>query len=167
MEDVSINIPIPENQTSNTITLPSFSVTVSEINPETFAGFDFMPESTNVTGIADTAKPPVSLMLPGNFLQDIKIPTSMNTSNNETVLPRISNTIYQTDTLFTRRNESKFVVGSIIASATLSLGSQIVRVRDLEPPLVLVFVKREDVINGTNITCNFWNFAADGERKSA
>lgn len=162
VEAVAIDFPIPENETSNTIELEAFTITVNEIDLESFTGFEFIPMTANVPQVDMLmATPTISLSIPASFLNDVQLPPSFK---NESKAPRISNTVYQTDVLFSRRNNnSQFVVGSIITSATLSLGSTIVRVNKLDPPIVLTFAKREDIINGTNVSCNFWSFSADGE----
>lgn len=159
VEDVAREIPIPENETSVTIILTSFSVTVSELDPESFQGFSFVPKK-NVSDIT-APRAPITLSIPQSFFESVNLPK--NSENETNVAPRISNTVYDTDALFGRRNNNSFVVGSIIASATLSVGSQVVRVTGLDPPISLTFTKRPEVINGSNVSCNFWSFSADGE----
>ena len=168
VEAVAVDFPIPENETSNVIKLEEFSITVNEIDPETFrmTGFEFPPMTAkDVTDATSPDAPmsppmPISISIPQTFLDDVQLPQM---SRNESISPRITNTVYQSEALFTRRNNNTFVVGSIIASATFSVGSRVVRVSDLSPPILLTFAKRPDVINGSNVSCNFWDFSADGE----
>ena len=165
---MAVDFPIPENETSNVIKLEEFSITVNEIDPETLRmnGFNF-PQMT-AEDVTDATSPdapmsppmPISISIPQTFLDDVQLPQM---SKNESISPRITNTVYQSEALFARRNNNTFVVGSIIASATLSVGSRVVRVSDLSPPILLTFAKRPDVINGSNVSCNFWDFSADGE----
>jgi hypothetical protein len=172
VESIAIDFPIPENETSNVIELDAFSVTVNRIDPESESfktmGFEFAPTKTDDStddGLSpDQPKPPepISLSIPPSFFENVALPPV--TDNETTSQPiRISNTVYQTEALFTRRGNNSFVVGSIIASATLSVGSAITRVSNLDPPIVLIFAKRPEVINGSNVSCNFWDFSSDGE----
>lgn len=172
VESVAIDFPIPENKTSNTVQLKGFTLTVSEITPETFSGFEFAPMSTSVptlggTQLPGTPPPPpppsISLSIPQTILNNVYFPSPPENGSSSPPGARISNTVYQTDVLFRRRSNDSFVVGSVVGSATLSVGSVVVRVSNLEPPITLVFAKRADVLNGSNVSCNFWNFAADGE----
>ena len=162
---MAVDFPIPENETSNVIKLEEFSITVNEIDPETFrmTGFEFPPMTAkDVTDATPPDAPmsppmPISISIPQTFLDDVQLPQTFNKT------PRITNTVYQSEALFARRNNNTFVVGSIIASATFSVGSRVVRVSDLSPPILLTFAKRPDVTNGSNVSCNFWDFSADGE----
>jgi hypothetical protein len=165
VEAVAIEYPIPDNKTSNVIRLKEFSVTVNEIDPQTFrmTGFEFPP--TTAKDVTDATMPdvpmPISLSIPPNFFDNVQL--AQGSKNMSNIAPRITNTVYQSEALFARRNNDTLVVGSIIASSTLSIGSHIVRVRDLSQPIELTFAKRPEYINGTNISCNFWDFSADGE----
>ena len=86
-------------------------------------------------------------------------------------VPRITNAAYLTDALFSRQvDRNGSVVGSVIVAASLSASSRIdgevenVRVSNLDPPIRLVFLKSPSLVeNGSNPSCNFWDFRADGE----
>jgi hypothetical protein len=162
---VAIHFPILENNTSETINLESFSVTVSQIDPLSFRGFEFtMVPSDNLLLVyeinsTDVLAPPssVSLSIPSSLFANVTLPPSPTG-------PRITNVVYRSDALFDdATNADPGAVVSVVASATLSLGSQIISVDDLNPPITLNFSIRDDIQVFGNFTCNFWDFSGNGE----
>ena len=154
VDTLAVQYPIPEAETSVTVVLTSLSVTISQIDPEGFSGFEFTPPSefTNPTaavidegGPSDNPLPAVSLSIPQSLFDGILLPP---TSGN---LPRISNIVYETDGLFGTVPPT----ASFIVSATLSVGSGIVQVNNLNTPIILTF---EKLFNFEAFSCNFWDF---------
>ena len=151
VDALAAQYPIPEAETSVTIVLTSLSVTISQIDPEGFSGFEFTPPSefmNPTAAVIDEGGPSdnaVSLSVPQSLFDGIQLsPTSGN-------LPRISNIVYKTDGLFGALLPS----ASFIVSATLSVGSDIVKVNNLNPPIILTF---EKLFSAFAFSCNFWDF---------
>ena len=166
-------VPIPENETSLVFTLRVFAVTATDINPSTFQGHDF---SIDVGGIefndgTTIGDGDVSFEASREDTASLSLPTELLGSMTEPgVALRITNMAYLTDSLFSGREESgNFTVGGVIVSASLSMTSsngevESVKVVNLDPPVRLTFMKRPSLVeNGTNTTCNFWDFTADGK----
>ena len=175
MESVAQSVPIPENETSLVFRQESFAVAVMDLNPDpnAFEGQDFSINIGDSGTIGEDAislegsqQATASLSIPNNtLLRTIMIPSGG--VNMSARIPRITNAAYLNDALFVRREErNDSEVGSIIVAASLSLfseeGVEDVRVTDLDPPIRLVFVKLPAFENGSNVSCNFWDFAADG-----
>ena len=170
MDEVADEIPIPENETSVVIPLTSFAISVQEVDPGSFSGQDFavdfgnefnFDEDTKIDANAlnsQSSQPTASLSIPQNIFMSLNF-TALSRGNGSSPLPRITNSVFLTDVLFARRNESKLVVGSIIMAASLSEG---LTVRNLSPPIELLFVKKPSVLNGSGSSCNFWDLGADG-----
>ena len=175
MESVAQSVPIPPEETSLVFPLDFFAVAVMDLNPDEFQGQDFsinvrddvdFGDGTTIGGVdisfESSQQATASLTIPENLVRDMVTPG---------MVPRITNAAYLTDALFSRqvdRNDS--VVGSVIVAASLSASSRIdgevenVRVSNLDPPIRLVFLKRPSLVeNGSNPSCNFWDFRADGE----
>ncbi len=149
MQTVVAAIPIPENETQVVIPLKSFAVSVQEVQPDDFAGqtfsalfgsnFDFEDDETiNASGLVftDNANATASLTLPSNLFSYLG--NNMNLTNMSTH-PRITQSVFLTDSLFLRRENNNLEVGSIIIAAAIS-GST---VSGLDPPIALTFVKRQ------------------------
>ena len=163
MEALAVSYPIPETQASVNFDLTHLSVTTSQIDQEMFAGFEFTPPSASMTAKgeqpSDVLLPTVSLSIPPSLFNDIMLP---HTAVNENSHPRISNIVYETDGLFLGLMMANPILkASVVASTTLSVGSHIVPVSNLDPPIVLVFAKLHSTTE--NITCSFWNFQIEGE----
>ena len=167
VEDVAVSIAIPENETSADIVLSSFAVSVMETDPTAFQGQTFSigkilsedgeltSDSLNPSNLSQSTG---SLAIPDNLFSSIPMQFTRNTS------VRIVNAVYLNDVLFaTRGNDTPNVVGSIILSTTLNANSEAVTVENLDPPIKMTFLKNPDLINGSNISCNFWDFSADGK----
>jgi hypothetical protein len=156
VDALAVQYPIPVTETSVTIVLTSLSVTINQIDPERFSGFEFTPpdpsEFMNPTaavidegGPSDNSLPAVSLSIPQSLFDGILL---TSTADN---LPRISNIVYEADGLFgTVPPPASFIV-----SATLSVGSGIVQVNNLNSPVILTF---EKLFNFEAFSCNFWDF---------
>ena len=136
-----------------------------------------------------TKEPTASLSIAETFFQSSSVSQALNeergnaTSNmTVNVVPRIINSVYLTPALFPRinRDEGSNIsstttapVGSIILSSTLAVttitetksSQREVRVRDINPPIILTFMKNPVLANGTNAntSCTFWDFAENGE----
>ncbi len=174
VETVAENIPFPENETNIIITLTSFAISVREVDPENFNGQDFsvnVGDSFNFDGnmaidpdslsFSESPQATASLSIPDDFFMHLDLSVFAGEDNTTSkALPRIINSVYLSDILFLRREESVLEVGSIIMAASLSGGAT---VENLTNPITLVFVKKPSVVNGTNSTCNFWNLSADGD----
>lgn len=147
MEALAVTYPLSETEESVNLDLTHFSVTISQID-EMFAGFEFPPPSANVTN--DTNDVPVSLSIPPSLYDDILL---FQTPENESSIPRISNIVYNTEGLFL----GVFAVYplSVIATATLSVGSHIIQVSNLDPPIIINFKK---LVSTPQVSCVFWNF---------
>ena len=159
MEALAVSYPIPETDASDSINfdLTHLSVTISQVDQEMFAGFEFTPSPANITENgeqpSDLPFSTVSLSTPPSLFDNITLP---HTSENGSSLPRISSIVYETDGLFLGPFSSHpIVVTSVIATATLSVGSHIVEVSDLDPPIILVFAKLGSI---SSISCASWNF---------
>lgn len=168
-------VPIPENETSLVFSLKVLAVAVTELDPGTFQGHNF---SINVGGAMEfndgttIGDDDVSFEASREATASLSIPAELLGSETEPgAVFRITNTAYLTDSLFTGQEESSdFVVGGVIVSASLSMTSsnggyvESVKVVNLDPPISLTFMKRPSLVeNGTNTSCNFWDFAANGK----
>ena len=191
VEEVSQFVTIPPNETTATIQLDLFAVSVMEVAPgDPFAGQDFSvdlgvrfnseEEDDLVLNPGDirfemeeTAT--ASLNIPSNFFETPSISEEISSSEknmSEMVITRIINSVFLTDALFprintTNDNATTSPVGSIILSSTLTLVSmkdtRIVRVMDIDPPITLTFVKRQMLANQSDsTTCSFWDFNQNG-----
>ena len=144
------SIPIPENETEVIIPLRSFAVSVREIEPESFTGltfsallgdsFDFSQNDDSIDASLlvfeeQKTQPTASITIPEDIFGSL-VTSSRNI--NMTVPRRIVHSIYLTDSLFSRREESEFQVGSIVISAAISGG---VKVEGLENPIMIQFIK--------------------------
>lgn len=142
VEVLAVNYPIPDT-TTVALDLTSLSITITKIDPEQFAGFEF-------------TLPSVSLTILPSLFDSIMLP---QTPKNGSSFARISNIVYEMDTLFLLGENSTDspVVISVIASATLSVGSSVVQVSNLDPlPITLTFTRNYN--DGSNISCNVWAF---------
>lgn len=174
MENVAQSVSIPENETT-LFQLDSFAVAVKDLNPDTFQKLHFSID-VNSTVIRDSdisfeensgEATTASLNIPGNILRNL---TTSESSEGNSSIPRITIVAYLNDSLFSRQEErNDSVVGSIVLAASLSVSSsdggkvENVKVVNLDPPVQLVFLKKPSAEKGTNTSCNFWDFSADGK----
>lgn len=160
LDALTASYPISENEASATLNMISFSVTTSRIDPTMFAGFEFTPPSDPISAVSPSSNftlPAVSLSIPSTLFDDVVLPEAPGDGDG---LPRISNIVYNTDTLFLESHVSNSRVAlSVVASATLSVGSRIAQVSNLDPPIILIFAKK--YYPTTEISCNFWNFDSE------
>ena len=191
VEEVSQFVTIPPNETTATIQLDLFAVSVMEVDTsDPFAGQDFSvdlgvrfnseEEDDLVLNRGDVKfemdeTATASLNIPSNFFETPSISEEISSTGNnmsETVSTRIINSVFLTDALFPRINRTgsnitTSPVGSIILSSTLTLVSmretRILRVMDIDPPIRLTFTKRQMLANQSDsTTCNFWDFDQNG-----
>ena len=175
METVSERIPLPENMSQIVIPLTSFAIAVKEVDPNNFNGQVFSAGLGNDFNF-DSNKPIDSSALQidqeksdaAAALQtaSLKIPAGIfKGMTQRQAKPRITNSVFLTDALFSRRTNSStgiLEVGGIIMAAALSNKET---VENLNPPVSLTFLKKPSLENGTNTTCRFWDFLADGKKK--
>ena len=167
VEGVAERIPLPENKTSVVIPLTSFAISVLEVDQNAFTGQDFSAnfgESFDFNQDQTIDINAISLKKTPNFTAFLSIPAtifndSAALSNGTSAPPRITNSVYLTDTLFVKREKNNLEVGSIVMAASLSNNK---RVENLLDPILITFLKKPSVENGTNSSCNFWDFGADG-----
>ena len=170
IEDVAEKIPLPENKTSVVIPLTSFAISVREVDPDmsNFTGlefsanfgdsFEFNSDQTIETNALSFSKTP-------NFTAILNVPASVfnismtQSSNRTSAPPRITNSVFLSDTLFVRRTKENLTVGSLVMAAALSNNR---RVENLANPIRMTFLKSPSVENGTDPSCNFWDLGADG-----
>jgi len=175
VEEVAQAVPLPENETTVVFKQSSFAVQVMEVDATNFQGQKFVVDvgrdSSKEISLTETSEPTASLAIPMDFFNDVKIPQSLDNSTEQPV-PRITNIVFLTDALFSRRNntnenETVLEVASIILTSSLSVSVNStvkdVRVANLQPPIILFFTKRPEFENLTNASCNFWDPFADGE----
>ena len=192
VEEVAQFVIIPPNETTATIQLERFAVTVMEVAlSDPFAGQDFSVDlgvrfnseeeddlvlNPGDIGFEMDETATASLNIPSNFFNNSSISEEISsTANNmsETFFTRIINSVFLTGALFPRinitdSNVTTSPVGSIILSSTLTLVSvretRVVRVMDIDPPITLTFMKRQVLANQSNATtCSFWDFDQNGE----
>ena len=144
VNSVAQDIPIPENSSMPVvITQNTFAVSVQALDPNDFEGLTFSaslgdqfhtdnekidPDMLSFDD-AQQSTPTASIALPKNTFKEAGL---MNST-------RIVQSVYLTDSLFLRRNDSQRVVGSIVIAAGVANG---VRVQGLtNPPVKLTFLK--------------------------
>ncbi len=141
-------IPIPENETMVVIPLSSFAVAVQEVQPEVYDGqtfsvllgtdFGFAEDTAiNASSLAFAKREgsTASITIPQNIFSFIEADTSLT---NMTTQARITQSVFLTNSLFIRREESELEVSSVIIAAAISG----VTVRGIDPPILLTFLKR-------------------------
>ena len=138
---VTADIPIPENQTEPVVlTQESFAVSVQQVNPEEFeeqvfsvslGEHPFSGEDTrlnnNSLDFSPVTSSTASITLPQNLFD------SLPGSNSS----RITRSVFLTDALYLRRNESALVVGSIIIAASVVNST----IEGLNPPIFITLLK--------------------------
>ena len=137
-------IPIPENETSVVIPLRSFAVAVQEVQPEDFQGqtfsallgddFPFGEEFQSIDArnliFMENPNATASISIPPNIFASLPVNVSSDV--------RITHSVFLTDSLFTTRGESQQEIGGIIIAAAIVN----ITINNLNPPLILTFVKR-------------------------
>ena len=166
---MSENIPFPENESEIIISLTSFAIAVQEFNPQTFTGQVFSA-GLGADFIFDKDKPiDLNALMIGKSTSgatmetaSLSIPqTIFNSLGKNTTNTRITNSVFLNDALFLGRNNTSVLeVGGIIIAAALSNGRT---VENLKPPVMITFLKKPSLENGSDTTCRFWDFSADGE----
>ena len=188
VQTVTAEIPIPVNHTGPVI-LPqdSFAVSVQVVNPEEFDKQVFsvslgdnpfseadLELNTNTLDFSSMTSSTASLTLPQNLFDSVRV------SN----LSRITQSVFLTDALYLRRNESVLKVGSVIIGASVVNST----IEELEPPISLTFLKNpvsmqlikeflhthtpqsnlfatlQLIENVTDLLCTFWNPQLDGKK---
>ena len=166
---MSENIPFPENESEIIISLTSFAIAVQEFNPQTFTGQVFSA-GLGADFNFDKDKPiDLNALMIGKSTSgatmetaSLSIPqTIFNSLGKNTTNTRITNSVFLNDALFLGRNNTSVLeVGGIIIAAALSNGRT---VENLKPPVMITFLKKPSLENGSDTTCRFWDFSADGE----
>ena len=141
VQTVTANIIIPENHTGPVILpLDSFAVSVQDVDPgefdaqtfsvslgdNPFSEFDMRLNENNLD-FSSVASFTASLTLPQNLFD------SLHVSNSS----RITHSVFLTDALYLRRNDSVLEVGSIVIAASVVNST----LEELEPPISLRFQK--------------------------
>ena len=134
-------IPIPENHTGPVIlTQRSFAVSVQEVDPEAFntqvfslslgdnpfseANLELNENSLDFFSMTSST---ASLTLPENLFDSLRV------SN----FSRITQSVFLTDGLYLRRNDSLLEVGSVIIATSVVNGT----IEGLDPPISITFLK--------------------------
>lgn len=190
IEEVAQTIPLPENETMAIILLEDFAVTVTDVSKDyEFQGHDFSVDlgmrftsedtdlSLNEGDITFMVSPQAtaSLSISKDFFQSSSVAMAISAATNdigynESLSLRIINSVYLSDTLFIRAENSttsNASVGGIILSSTLvlinSTETTVIRVANLKPPITLTFKKKQSLANDSDASCNFWDFRANGQ----
>ena len=141
VQTVTAEIPIPENDTGPVI-LPqdSFAVSVQEVNPEEFDTQVFsvslgknpfsegnLELNENSLDFSSMMSSTASLTLPQNLFGSLRVSNSSS----------ITQSVFLTDALYLRRNDSVLEVRSVAIAASV-VNRTIV---GLEPPISITFLK--------------------------
>ena len=173
IETAAESIPLLGNE-SHIITLRSFAVAVTKVDlSQDFFGqiisTEFRqssipsndtidPNAIHISQLTDDSPSTLGAQTTSLAIPKTVFERSESLSNNT----RITNSIFFNDFLFSRRNTSAtrgLVVGSIIMAASLNNRS----INNLSLPVRLSFLKKSSLEDGTDPTCTFWDFSADGK----
>ena len=148
MQQVTETISLPENETSVTIALTSFAISVQEVQQDRFQGqafsallgaeFGFNEEEvidSDALVFERHQNATASINIPDNLFSRINVTSETNGTF------RIIFTVFLTESLFSQRQQDSQdqEVGSIIISATIIGG---VTVENLNPPVFISFIKK-------------------------
>ena len=138
---ITADIPISKNQTEPVVlTQVSFAVSVQQVNPEDFdmqmfsvllgddpfSGKHAQLDNT-ILDFSPVTSSTASITLPQNLFDSLPV---MNST-------RITRSVFLTDALYLRRNDSTLKVGSIILTASVVNNT----VEGLNPPISITFLK--------------------------
>ena len=189
---VTAEIPIPENRTEPVVLpLDSFAVSVQEVNVEEFdmEVFSVSLGSNFFSGDLELNENNLNFSSVPSSTASLTLPESLFDSRPASNSSRITRSVFLTDALYLRRNDSTLEVGSVIIAASVVNSS----VQGLEPPIILTFLKNtvsecsylqnlpcrlvgmilkyqayfsllQSIENGTNPLCTFWNPQLDGKK---
>lgn len=138
LEQVTDQLPIPENETSVLLRQDKFAVSVQQIDSTTFNGLNFSTMLTNfssdqkISSNSLVFNHPIDLSSTGSIALPSDLP--LNKDNNSQ--PRITLSVFASDALFLRRNKNNLEVGSIILAASV-VGVE--RVSNIDPPVTMMF----------------------------
>ncbi|XP_019856351.1 PREDICTED: adhesion G-protein coupled receptor G6-like [Amphimedon queenslandica] len=160
-EGVVDDIPVKSTDKNTIILRTKFAVTVQELNTNSFDDDDSLifsvtnntknfSSANSVSFSDDLNDPSGQIVIPGSIL--------MNVTLNSTV--RLTQTAFDTDALFLRRNSllmkySYLQVGSILVSASF-VDYNISNQEDL-----INITMKKDKIHHINAICSYWNYTAD------
>ena len=139
---MTAKIVIPDNHTGPVILpLDSFAVSVQDVDPEEFGTQTFsvslgdnpfsefdMRLNENSLDFSSVTSSTASLTLPQNLFDSLQFSNSS----------RITHSVFLTDALYLRRNDSVLEVGSVVIAASVVNST----IEGLEPPVSLTFQKK-------------------------
>ena len=146
VQQVTKTISLPENETSVTIALTSFAISVQEVQQDRFQGQAFSALLGTEFGFNEEEvidsdslvferhqNATVSIDIPDSLFNRINVTSEMNDTR------RIIFTVFLTESLFSQRQQDSQEVGSIIISARIVGG---VTFENLNPPVLISFIKK-------------------------
>ena len=137
---VTADIPIPVNQTEPVILAQeSFAVSVQQVNPEEFEMqiFSISLGDDPFSGTAQLDNNSLELSPVTSFTASITLPQNLFDSLPMSTSSRIARSVFLTDALYLRRNNSGLELGSIIIAASVVNKT----VEKLNPPVSITFLK--------------------------